>query len=124
MKGNIAMSKNKTLSAAKSAKNDEFYTQYANIQKVRTLVSVAVLIAFCAITPLVADDRSRDEHDVRSFLSNVATSFESRDAEAIKMMVTDKDLLERLREQMRYDRRSLRGEVRSAGERAASYDFV
>ena len=27
------MSKNKTLSAAKSAKNDEFYTQYADIQK-------------------------------------------------------------------------------------------
>lgn len=27
------MSKNKTLSAAKSAKNDEFYTQYDNIQK-------------------------------------------------------------------------------------------
>ena len=26
------MSKNKTLSAAKSAKNDEFYTQYADIQ--------------------------------------------------------------------------------------------
>ena len=28
------MSKNKTLSAAKSAKNDEFYTQYADIQEV------------------------------------------------------------------------------------------
>ena len=28
-----SMSKNKTLSAAKSAKNDEFYTQYADIQK-------------------------------------------------------------------------------------------
>ncbi len=27
------MSKNKTLSAAKSAKNDEFYTQYNDIQK-------------------------------------------------------------------------------------------
>ena len=27
------MGKNKTLSAAKSAKNDEFYTQYADIQK-------------------------------------------------------------------------------------------
>ena len=27
------MIKNKTLSAAKSAKNDEFYTQYANIQR-------------------------------------------------------------------------------------------
>ena len=27
------MSKNKTLSAAKSAKNDEFYTQYADIAK-------------------------------------------------------------------------------------------
>lgn len=27
------MSKNKTLSAAKSAKNDEFYMQYADIQK-------------------------------------------------------------------------------------------
>ena len=27
------MNKNKTLSAAKSAKNDEFYTQYADIQK-------------------------------------------------------------------------------------------
>ena len=27
------MSKNKTLSDAKSAKNDEFYTQYADIQK-------------------------------------------------------------------------------------------
>ena len=27
------MPKNKTLSAAKSAKNDEFYTQYADIQK-------------------------------------------------------------------------------------------
>ncbi len=27
------MSKNKTLSAAKNAKNDEFYTQYADIQK-------------------------------------------------------------------------------------------
>jgi RHS repeat-associated protein len=27
------MSKNKTLSSAKSAKNDEFYTQYADIQK-------------------------------------------------------------------------------------------
>ena len=27
------MSKNKTLSAAKSAKNDEFYTQYDDIQK-------------------------------------------------------------------------------------------
>ena len=27
------MSKNKTLSTAKSAKNDEFYTQYADIQK-------------------------------------------------------------------------------------------
>ncbi len=27
------MSRNKTLSAAKSAKNDEFYTQYADIQK-------------------------------------------------------------------------------------------
>ncbi len=27
------MSKNKTLPAAKSAKNDEFYTQYADIQK-------------------------------------------------------------------------------------------
>ena len=27
------MSKHKTLSDAKSAKNDEFYTQYANIQK-------------------------------------------------------------------------------------------
>ena len=27
------MVKNMTLSAAKSAKNDEFYTQYANIQK-------------------------------------------------------------------------------------------
>ena len=27
------MSKNKTLSAAKSAKNDELYTQYADIQK-------------------------------------------------------------------------------------------
>jgi len=27
------MSKNKTLSAAKSAKNDEFYTQYADIQE-------------------------------------------------------------------------------------------
>ena len=27
------MSKNKTLSAAKSAKNDEFYTQYVDIQK-------------------------------------------------------------------------------------------
>ena len=26
------MSKNKTLSAAKSAKNDEFYTQYADIE--------------------------------------------------------------------------------------------
>jgi len=27
------MSKNKALSDAKSAKNDEFYTQYADIQK-------------------------------------------------------------------------------------------
>ena len=27
------MSKNKTLSAAKSAKNDEFYTQYADIRR-------------------------------------------------------------------------------------------
>ena len=27
------MSKNKTLSAAKSAKNDEFYTQYGDIMK-------------------------------------------------------------------------------------------
>ena len=27
------MSKNKTLSAAKSAKNDEFYTQYNDIEK-------------------------------------------------------------------------------------------
>ena len=27
------MSKNKTLSDAKSTKNDEFYTQYADIQK-------------------------------------------------------------------------------------------
>ena len=27
------MSKNKTLSAAKNAKNDEFYTQYADIAK-------------------------------------------------------------------------------------------
>lgn len=27
------MSKNKTLSAAKNAMNDEFYTQYADIQK-------------------------------------------------------------------------------------------
>ncbi len=27
------MSKNKTLPAAKSAKNDEFYTRYADIQK-------------------------------------------------------------------------------------------
>ena len=33
MKGTKSMSKNKTLSAAKSAKNDEFYTQYADIQK-------------------------------------------------------------------------------------------
>ena len=30
------MSKNKTLSAAKSAKNDEFYAQYADIAKERS----------------------------------------------------------------------------------------
>ena len=33
MRRMTTMSKNKTLSAAKSAKNDEFYTQYADIQK-------------------------------------------------------------------------------------------
>ena len=31
------MSKNKTLSAAKSAKNDEFYTQYADVRNCQML---------------------------------------------------------------------------------------
>ena len=32
------MSKNKTLSATKSAKNDEFYTQYADIEETRDTI--------------------------------------------------------------------------------------
>lgn len=73
----------------------------------RTFVSGAVLIAFCAITSLVADDGAVVEHEVRAFLSDVGRSFESRDVEAIKTMVSDKELQGRLLEQMRYDRRPL-----------------
>lgn len=71
----------------------------------RALVSVAVLVAFCASTSLVADDMAVAEHDVKTFLSNLGNSFESRDAESIKKMVSDKELLESLLEQMLYDKR-------------------
>ena len=69
----------------------------------RARVYVAMLIAFCAITSLVADNNAVAEHDVRDLMSSIVSSFEAGDTQSIEKMVKDKEFRESLLVMIRFN---------------------
>ena len=73
----------------------------------KTVLNIAVMIALCANTALVAADKTTAENDARNLMSNIVSSFESGDTRSIEKMVKDEKFRGSLLDMIRHSPRPL-----------------